>query len=300
MNKRIPYILISVLILSVGETALAQVKVEESISTKALVKRGSRDVLRTGVIDLSRGHYRDSLVNYFTIQQGTGDEAEYYTYHDAIFGKNTLSYKERRPQVRYRSKDEEMIEFTSHSYPYHKYSFPVTSLSEEEILQVLEEHSEEGQDEILMNNEQTCIFYALSLMFQSESVFTDPIITNNTTFTDGRQLNAFFDRFLERKTVIPAKWKEVRKTSFQNNSVLAFINDKGEIIHAVFCMTGTEYGVNGLVYLSKSGLFTPLMQTSLKDAIDDFSIYSSIESIARNHHYADSIAIYTISDIFKL
>lgn len=117
MNKRIPYILISVLILSVGETALAQVKVEESISTKALVKRGSRDVLRTGVIDLSRGHYRDSLVNYFTIQQGTGDEAEYYTYHDAIFGENTLSYKERRPQVRYRSKDEEMIEFTSHSYP---------------------------------------------------------------------------------------------------------------------------------------------------------------------------------------
>lgn len=299
MNKRIPYILISVLILSVGETALAQVKVEESISTKALIKRGSRKVLRTGVIDLSRGHYRDSLANYFNIQEGTGNEAEYYTYHDAIFGQDTLSYKERRPQIRYKRSNEEMIEFTSASSPYHRYTFPVRSLSEDEILQVLEEHSEEGRDEPLMNNEQTCIFYALSLMFQSESVFSGPIITNNTTFTDGRQLNAFFDRFLERKTVIPAKWKVVRKTPFPNNSLLAFINEKGEIIHAVFCMTGTEYGVKGLLYLSKSGLFTPLMQTSLKDAIDDFSIYSSKESIARNHHYADSIAVYTISDIFN-
>lgn len=134
---------------------------------------------------------------------------------------------------------------------------------------------------------------------QSESIFTDPIITNNTNFTDGRQLNAFFEHFLERQADVPAKWKEVRKTTFPNNSLLAFINDKDEIIHAVFCSAGTEYDVEGPVYLSKAGLFTPLVQTSLKDAIDDFSMYSSRESIAGNHHYADRIVVYTISSIFK-
>lgn len=176
--KKIGY-LISVLLLSVGEVALAQVKMEESISTKALMKRWSRDVLRTGVVNLGREYYRDSLANYLIIQDGKGDEVVYYSYHDAIFGTDTLSYKEIRLQIRYKSNKEEMFEFTSPSFPHHRYTFPVTNLSEDEVQLVLDEHSEEGKDVPLMNNEQTCIFYALSLLFQSESIFTDPIISNN-------------------------------------------------------------------------------------------------------------------------
>lgn len=89
--------------------------------------------------------------------------------------------------------------------------------------------------ELLMNNAQTCIFYALNLMFDYHKIDPSPIITRNTNFTDGHQLNAFFKHIITLETSIPCKYSVLRKTDLPDNCVLVFRNQHNEFIHAAFC-----------------------------------------------------------------
>mgnify|MGYP003294602921 CR=1 FL=1 len=269
-----------------GISLSAQTPLEESISTKAFVRKKDAKVIDRGVVSMRPRTYTDSLSKEIVIERvNSGQDTISYNYYNAIFGKDTLSFKERKPLFTFERRGQQMLEFRSEAFPHHRYEFCIDGMTEREWSDLVESYSLTGKDERLMNNEQTCIFYALNLLFDAEGICPGPIITDDTSFTDGRQLNAFFDHFLDEYMTISCKWSDVKKVNFPKSCVLAFMNDKEEIIHAVYCREGSEYNPKGYAFFSKNGLFTPIVVDSLKPILDTYSKYGSGS--------AEKIVVYT-------
>ena len=75
----------------------------------------------------------------------------------------------------------------------------------------------------LYNGEQTCIFYALEALFHTHGIWTEPIITRNTTYCNEKELPAFFNHFLCKGNDYPCHYKKIKDVSFPNNSIIAII-----------------------------------------------------------------------------
>lgn len=290
------YITIFMMSIILGGIPLsAQTPLEESISTRALVRSKDYKVLDRGVVSMRPRAYADSLSKEMVIERvGAGQDTVSYNYYNAIFGKDTLSFKERKALFTFENHGRKMLEFRSEAFPHHRYEFCIDGMAGHEWSALLESYSLTGKDERLMNNEQTCIFYALNLLFDAEGICPGPVITDDTSFTDGTQLNAFFDHFLREYMTIPCKWTDVRKAGFPKSCVLAFMNDKGEIKHAVYCREGSEYNPEGYAFFSKNGLFTPIVVDSLKPILDTYSKYSPDNRNKPVPGFAKKIVVYTV------
>lgn len=238
--------------------------------------------------------YKDSLIRtidkieeFFPV---VADTASYRFYH-AIFGNDTLSYKERRKELTYTYGNKHLLEVESDIAPYQRFEVEIDGLSDDEIESLKREMRQMKTNDILLNNSQTCIFYALNLLFDSEGINPEPIITRNTTFTDGHQLNTFFDYFLKERSVYPCTSKAIKKSELPEKCILVFRNAYKEFIHAVFYRNDED------MFYSKNGLFAP--ETS-KEIFPYTSQYGRQESKRKDldkvslDKLADTVIVYTV------
>ena len=135
----------------------------------------------------------------------------------------------------------------SRIYPFARFSACIEKL-DEAMIEVLKDSMlrMECPLPMLKNNYQTCIFYALDALFQTYGIYTEPVITRNTTYRREEELNAFFDYFLTSTASYPCRYKEIKNVTFPDNCILAFYNGYNHIIHAVFYRNGLFYTKNGL------------------------------------------------------
>ena len=165
-------------------------------------------------------------------------------------------------------------------------------MSEEEI-EVLKHKMQQTQSsELLMNNAQTCIFYALNLMFDYHKIDPSPIITRNTNFTDGHQLNVFFKHIFALETSIPCKYSVLRKTDLPDNCVLVFRNQHNEFIHAAF------YQKKPNRFYTKNGLFAPVIVGNIRDITDRYSRYDTKQRLSEEglSKLADTVLVFTLAN----
>jgi hypothetical protein len=254
----------------------------------------------TGVVDFPVAEYRDSLISHFDkirrVADRSGDTGIFY--YDAVFGSDTLTYKVRQKIINSISRDDKgsyrELEVESDRYPHQRFTAKIDGLESSEISGLTARMQTMKTSDKLMNNEETCIFYALERMFKVNGICPDPIITRNSNFADGRQLNAFFDHFLTAAGEYPCKAKSLRNTDLPDNCVLAFINAHGEIIHAVFFHDG--------IFYSKNGFWSPIATKKIREITRNYSRYDTDRADLSSDgldELADKIIIYGIDkDIF--
>lgn len=247
---------------------------------------------KVGVQSLLKGNYRDSLARRFDkIEQYyplVKDTAVYRYYH-AIFGNDTIDYSERKPVIYDDDDKHHTLEVESRMPPFQRFEAVIDGLSPSEIDALKDSMWHMSTSQRLMNNEQTCIFYALNCLYDDNGTCTAPMITRNTNFVNGRQLNAFFRYFLVLVDSLPCKYKELRKATWQDNCVLVFQNTKKEFIHAVFyrCDTGEYY--------SKNGMFPPVILADLRPVVESYGRYDTKDKAlgkAALDQLADTVQVY--------
>ena len=248
-----------------------------------------------GVQSMYCGEYCDSLVRYFDcIEEYHPQAADIisHRYYRAIFGIDTLCYKERREVFYSTFAGKRIIEVESIVAPHQRFVAEIEGLSEEEI-EVLKHKMQQMQSsELLMNNAQTCIFYALNLMFDYHKIDPSPIITRNTNFTDGHQLNVFFKQIFTLETSIPCKYSVLRKTDLPDNCVLIFRNQYNEFIHAAFYQKKTNR------FYTKNGLFAPVIVGDIRDITDRYSRYDTKQRLGEEglSKLADTVLVFTLAN----
>ncbi len=248
---------------------------------------------RMGVQSLLDGAYRDSLVRRFDrIEEYVPEEKDTlaYRYFMAFFGRDTLCFKERRPVFSYDYNGKKMLEVESRQAPFQRFEVRIDGLGEPEVAALVDSLQRMKTSGTLMNNGQTCIFYALNLLLDRAGVDPAPVITRNTTFTDGYQLNAFFDHFLTLQATYPCEFRELKKVDLPENCVLVFRNAAGQYIHAVFYRGDTDE------FYTKNGLFTPVVVKSIRPICER---YGRTDSKAdpddgRRQTKADTVLVYTL------
>ena len=185
-----------------------------------------------------------------------------------------------------------MIEVESIVAPHQRFVAEIEGLSEEEI-EVLKHKMQHMQSsELLMNNAQTCIFYALNLMFDYHKIDPSPIITRNTYFTDGHQLNAFFKHIFTLEISIPCKYSVLRKTDLPDNCVLVFRDQLNEFIHAAF------YQKTPNRFYTKNGMFAPVIVSDIRDITDRYSRYATKQRLSEEwlSKIAVTVLVFTLAN----
>ena len=216
--------------------------------------------------------YRDALARHFDrIEAYVPDKSDTLThrYYRAIFGPDTLCFKERKAELIYTYGKHRMLEIESHQPPHQRFRVEIDGLSEEEIAPLRQQMQQMKQTDQLFNNAQTCIFYALNLLFDAAGVDAAPVITRNTTFTEGHQLNAFFDHFLTLRGAYPCRYKAMRNVELPGDCILVFRNARNEYIHAAFYRKETQE------FHTKNGLFPPVVLKTIKTLTERYGRYDT-------------------------
>lgn len=261
-----------------------------------------KHVLYHGVQTFGNGIYTDSLINYIdTIYHIDSDKQDYLVYK-AVWNNDTLTYRTRPSIVReymydYKNKKKAKgLEVESRIPPYNRFSAIIEGLDESQITALTDSMLKmKSSTPVLLNNYQTCIFYALEALFRSNHIYPEPIITRNTTFRQGEELNAFFDYFLTKGDTYQCRYKEIKKKTFPDNCVLAFFDDYGNIIHAVFHENG--------VFHTKNGMFAPIAYSTLKSVMESYgrwdTKHSGLNKMGKRMK-GHQLAVYTLNkELFR-
>lgn len=287
-------------LLSVTTLAAAQHHLQREIKegqTYAFVPKKTLEVAslkggkQMGVQSMFSGSYQDSLIRYFdkieAYHRQTKDSIR-FRYYRAIFGNDTLCYKERKDFVLDSVLGKKMLEVESRKAPYQRFEVEVSGLADSEIAALTDSMRQMKTTDVLMNNEQTCIFYALNLLFDANGINPAPIITRNTTFTDGEQLNAFFNHILTLKGSYPCKSRVIKKADLPDNCVLVFQNAYKQFIHAVYYRKDTGE------YYTKNGFFPPIILTSIRPITERYGRYDTKDTLSEEglDMQADTILVY--------
>lgn len=303
MNQHRRFLLMLAL-LSVTTLAAAQHHLQREIKegqTYAFVPKKTLEVAslkggkQMGVQSMFSGSYQDSLIRYFdkieAYHRQTKDSIR-FRYYMAIFANDTLCYKERKDFVLDSVLGKKMLEVESRKAPYQRFEVEVSGLADSEIAALTDSMRQMKTTDVLMNNEQTCIFYALNLLFDANGINPAPIITRNTTFTDGEQLNAFFNHILTLKGSYPCKSRVIKKADLPDNCVLVFQNAYKQFIHAVYYRKDTGE------YYTKNGFFPPIILTSIRPITERYGRYDTKDTLSEEglDMQADTILVYCWED----
>ena len=303
MNQHRRFLLMLAL-LSVTTLAAAQHHLQREIKegqTHAFVPKKTLEVAslkggkQMGVQSMFSGSYQDSLIRYFdkieAYHRQTKDSIR-FRYYMAIFANDTLCYKERKDFVLDSVLGKKMLEVESRKAPYQRFEVEVSGLADSEIAALTDSMRQMKTTDVLMNNEQTCIFYALNLLFDANGINPAPIITRNTTFTDGEQLNAFFNHILTLKGNYPCKSRVIKKADLPDNCVLVFQNAYKQFIHAVYYRKDTGE------YYTKNGFFPPIILTSIRPITERYGRYDTKDTLSEDglDMQADTILVYCWED----
>ena len=273
-----------------------QLEIKETVTSDLIPKSSKIEVpaamgsTRFGVQSMKRADYRDSLIRLFDRiehYQLRKDSAVFQSYR-AIFGQDTLCYKERKPVIISRHKDTTTLEVESLKAPHQRFSVVIDGLTAAEISALKDSMQQMKTSEMLWNNQQTCIFYALNCLLDAHGINPAPIITRNTTFTDGHQLNAFFDHILTLKGSYPCKTKVLRKMDLPEDCVLVFQNAHKEFIHAVFYRKDTKE------YYTKNGFWSPVILTDIRPLSERYGRYDTKMELSPEglDSQADTVLVY--------
>lgn len=249
---------------------------------------------RIGVKCLAPGVYRDSLIRRIDrIEAYLPEKSDTLAnrYYRAIFGGDTLCFRERKAELTYAYGGSCILEVESRRAPHQRFSVAIDGLSDEEIAALREQMRQMKRADRLLNNVQTCIFYALNLLFDSAGIDPTPIITRNTTFTNGRQLNAFFGHLLTMRSAYPCRYKAMRDAALPGDCILVFKNAHNEYIHAAFYRQETRE------FHTKNGLFPPIVLNSIKTLTERYGRYDRRSEDLNEtglRQLADSILVFTI------
>ena len=303
MNQHRRFLLMLAL-LSVTTLAAAQHHLQREIKegqTHAFVPKKTLEVSslkggkKMGVQSMFGGVYQDSLIRYFdkieAYRRQTKDSIR-FRYYRAIFGNDTLCYKERKDFVLDSVLGKKMLEVESRKAPYQRFEVEVSGLADSEIAALTDSMRQMKTTDVLMNNEQTCIFYALNLLFDANGINPAPIITRNTTFTDGEQLNAFFNHILTLKGKYSCNSRVIKKADLPDNCVLVFQNAYKQFIHAVY------YRKDIGEYYTKNGFFPPIILTSIRPITERYGRYDTKDTLSEEglDMQADTILVYCWED----
>lgn len=253
---------------------------------------------RTGVQSLFCGAYRDSLVRYFDrieTDHPPGRDTVVYRYYRAFFGRDTLCYKERKSEIIRLAGGKRLLEVESRVTPHQRFEVEIDGLKADEIDALKQTMQQMKSSDKLLNNAQTCIFYALQLLLDAAGIDPSPVITRNTTFTEGGQLNALFDHLLMRKGAYPCRYRVLRNAELPERCVLVFRNARNEYIHAAFYR---ETG-NGGEFHTKNGLWAPVVLTNIRLLTEQYGRYDTPRSDLSEEGLdglADTVLIYGLAE----
>lgn len=291
----------AVIFASAQDNHAQQLKIVEGITHSFVPKKTSPKVAslkggkQMGVQSMFGGVYRDSLTRYFDkieeYNRQTGNSIR-FRYYRAIFGKDTLCYEERKEVVIDSVMGKRMLEVESQKAPYQRFEVEISGLKESEIIALIDSMRQMKTADILMNNGQTCIFYALNLLLDFHGINPAPIITRNTTFTDEDQLNAFFDHILTQKGNYPCKYSVMKKADLPDDCVLVFQNAYKKFIHAVFYRKDTGK------YYTKNGWWPPIILNNIHPVTEAYGRYDTKEELSEYglDLQADTILVYCIKE----
>ena len=293
------YLLI-LLLLTIHIVLQAQQREIKETVTCDLVPKSSKTVVpaamgstRFGVQSMKNAIYQDSLIRLFDkIEPYQQDkDTAVFQYYRATFGNDTLCYKERKPVIITSYKGKTTLEVESLKAPHQRFSVVIDGLTGTEISALKDSMQQMKTSDMLLNNEQTCIFYALNCLLDAHGINPAPIITRNTTFTDGYQLNAFFDHILTLKGSYPCKTKELRKMDLPDDCVLVFQNAHKEFIHAVFYRKDTKE------YYTKNGFWSPVILTDLRPVTERYGRYDTKMELSKEglDMQADTVLVYCLN-----
>lgn len=275
-------------------------RIEMAIINREIMLDTGKHILRYGCETFGDGVYRDSLVNYMdTIRPLAAYEPRYENQiYQAVWGADSLIYRVRPAQFRTHTynketrKKSEAVEVESQIPPYHRFTAITEGMDEVAIAALTDSMRRMKADSpILFNNCQTCIFYALEAFFKTHRICPEPIITRNSNFEKMPELNAFFDYFLTAGETYVCRYKEVKNKSFRDNSVLAFIDDNGFIIHAVFYREGLFY--------TKNGMHPPVVMNSIKPIMQAYGRWDTKKSglsAEGKKMLAQRLVVYTLNE----
>ena len=299
MTKRtLSYFILVLLTLSASGICAQQPEIREAVTFKfSDTPQGRKSAMgsrQIGVQSLFGGVYRDSIVRYFdrieAYRPQTSDTLV-YRYYQAIFGQDTLCFKERRETIVRPYAGKHLLEVESLRVPYQRFEVEIDGLDADEIAALTQTMQQMKTSDILLNNSQTCIFYALNLLLDAEGVDPSPVITRNTTFVNGHQLNAFFDHILTAKCTYPCRYKVLQKADLPDRCVLVFRNARQEYIHALFYRKDTG------AFYSKNGLFPPVVLHDIRPLTTRYGRYDTPKSDLSPEgldRLADSVVVYTL------
>lgn len=296
------------LILSCGNCLAQEAFPEIRVSFPSELQEGILKpdwILSPGMIPFGNGNYTDSLVNHLdTIQQASwvtpqGD----YPIFLAIWGNDTLSYAvfpDTRFYYRYddkRKKKVRVLEVESRIPPYTRFAVDSDGLTEREISALTDSMRRmKSPRDTLMNCVQTCIFYALDAFFRTHGICPDTVITRNTNFSEEKELNAFFEHFLEHVADYPCHYKKVKDVVFPDNSIIAFVNGYNLITHAVFYHNG--------LYYSKNGIISPFVYSTLYPILKGYGSKDNlVKGLSKTGKLmlGQTLKVYTLNrDLYRL
>lgn len=268
-------------------------EIQETITNDFVLKNGKPQNM--GVQNLAPKVYRDSLIRYFDkIEEYYPElnDTTIFRFYHAVFGNDTLSYKERKKEIFRSNGKNRLLEVESNVYPYQRFVTEIDGLTIVEIDSLKGEMSQRKTNDILLNNSQTCIFYAINLLLDMEGISPEPIISRNTTFTNGYQLNAFFDHLLALQDSYPCKFKVLKKAELPDRCILVFRNANNEFIHAMFYRKDTGE------YYSKNGLFSPIVTKDMHLFTTQYGRYDTKQKDLTQDaldRLADTVLVYTIN-----
>lgn len=283
-----------------SQTALPPIKTSNFYEDKLL----QRDVeaVRYGLEKFGTDVYKDSLVNYIDTIKFLGVNSSSYYLYQAIWGKDTLTYRYRPSIYKKYTYDQQLkkkvqvLQVESKIPPYTLFTAVIDGLNDETI-ELLKDSMlrMKSPTATTCNNDQTCIFYALEGIFKTSGINPKPIISHNTNFSKISELNPFFAHFFTVENKYECRYKAIKKVSFPNNCILAFMNDYNEMIHAVFYYDG--------LFFSKNGLFVPGAFSTLKPILESYSRWDGNTSGLNKEGkrlQGNTIVVYTLNKaIFK-
>ena len=294
-------------VLSICAAAFSQIKFPQiKWKSDSLIFIREKEALRYGVETFGDGLYVDSLIHYLdTIchVEPQVDNSVSDSIFQAVWNNDTLTYRVRSKIYRgydYDSKSKKKLRnlvVESRIYPFARFSACIEKL-DEAMIEVLKDSMlrMECPLPMLKNNYQTCIFYALDALFQTYGIYTEPVITRNTTYRREEELNAFFDYFLTSTASYPCRYKEIKNVTFPDNCILAFYNGYNHIIHAVFYRDGLFY--------TKNGLFSPMVLSTLHPVLKSYSRWdTSLKGLSKvgKQLKSDKIVVYTLNkNLFRV
>ena len=296
MKRALKYLIVVLLALSATTLRAQQREIRETVTNDFIPSRTETGKSRrTGVQSLACGTYRDSITRYFDmIEEYRPDNGDtlIYRYYRVLFGEDTLCIKERRSKIIRRYGRQQILEVESRIAPHQRFKVAIDGLTEAETDSLAETMRQMKSSDIIMNNSQTCIFYALNLLLDTEGIDPSPVITRNTTFTNGHQLNALFDHLLSVHSTYPCRHKAIRKADLPDRCVLVFRNARNEYIHAVFYRKDTGE------FYSKNGLFSPIVIDDIRPIISSYGRdYTTRSDLSEDglRQLADSIIVFTFN-----